>query len=47
MEWEKLSVRLSGQEQEPAAATSCEQNNKPSGSIKERGSGELLGGLLS
>ena len=40
-------MRLSGQEQEPAAATSCEQANKLSGSVKERGSGELLGGLLS
>ena len=33
-------MRLSGPEQEPAAATSCEQNNKLSGSVKERGSGE-------
>jgi hypothetical protein len=47
MEWEKLLVRLSGQEQEPAAATYCEQTDKLSGSVKERGSGELLGGLLS
>jgi len=47
MEWEELLVRLYGQEQEPAVATSCEQTNKLWGSVKEHVSGELLGGLLS
>lgn len=41
-----VRVRFSGQEKDSVAATSCGYTNKLSGSVMERGSGELLGGLL-